>query len=95
MPERVYTPAERIEQAIRLAVYDCGNFVNKTLNDPDSAQFDYENMTAIKRPHDMIDVQFTVRAKNAFGAKILVTYQCRVKRIGAYEWKAISVHQIY
>ncbi len=65
---------EREESAV---AYACKDWVKKSLHDPDSANFEddfaYRHGTSFDR------VQVKVRARNAFNAVRLSTFECRIR----------------
>ncbi len=72
--KRAQEQRERQEDAI---AYACKDWVRKSLHDPDSAKFEddfaYRHGTSFDR------VQVQVRARNAFNAVRLSTFECRIR----------------
>jgi len=97
MPERELTPQEKVERSIRHAAYSCGYAIKGYLNDPGSAEFDYDHIDAVpemKGNDAAWVVSVPVRAKNAFNATILNVFQCRVQSDGNDHWNTLSVRRI-
>lgn len=91
------TPAEKTERAMRHAAYQCGYSIKETLNDPRSADFDYDNANIkpeIKNNQAAWVIRLPVRAKNAFNATIYTVYQCRVRSNGDDNWETLSIKRI-
>lgn len=61
-----------------LVAYACKDWVKKSLHDPDSAKFE-DPFSFMRTPgYDRVQVQ--VRARNAFNAIRLSTFECRIRR---------------
>ena len=64
----------------RNAVFSCTQAIQETLNDPDSAVFDYTNSYAFyDKENDQWIANIEFRAKNAFNAMIFAQYTCFVR----------------
>lgn len=87
------TPAQRdaakkhaaLEQATEkqqrdeaMVAYACKDWVKKSLHDPESARF--EESFAFNRKAAYDQVQVRVRARNAFNATRLSTFECRIRQ---------------
>ncbi|MEO7208123.1 MAG: hypothetical protein ABI145_15390 [Steroidobacteraceae bacterium] len=96
------TPEQRATEAkdkadsedLSSARYACKEFVKRTLNDPDAAQFDETSTYDSKREGgDLFHVQVKVRAKNGFNALRYITVDC--KTIHANDkWLPVSVKEL-
>ncbi len=76
------------------ARYACKDFVKRSLNDPDAAQFDDASDYYIERQSGgRFLVQVKMRAKNGFNALRHIAVNCVTRRSGE-NWVAISVKQI-
>jgi len=62
--------------------YQCKEWVRKSLHDPDSAKF--EDNFAISHTQAYDRVQVKVRARNAFNAIRMSTFECRIARKDGY-----------
>ena len=81
------------EDRLAGAKYACKQFVEKTLHDPDNAEWArYRDFFAEERKDGVFHVQLTVRAKNAFNATRLGTFDC-VLRASGDTWYPISIKQ--
>jgi len=79
---------------LNTARYACREFLLKTLNDPDSAKLEeYRTWFAETKKDGSILVQPRGRAKNAFGAYIIGTWNCTVKNDGK-DIRLLSMKQI-
>lgn len=87
---------ENIQSAMRYAAYQCGYSVKKILNDPESAQINYDNVSTtpkIKNGAAWWAVLLPVRAKNPYSAMIYAVYECHVQKIDN-DWKTLSVDRV-
>lgn len=72
----------------------CRSYIEQTLHDPDSADFATTSESYVNRGADGVwVVQRKVRAANAFGAKRLSIFECRMKEAGD-SFMLISVKQL-
>ena len=71
----------------------CMLHIKGQLHDPASAEFEHSRNTRIIRATSGIEVIRSVRAKNAFGAMRLTTYQCTYKQAGT-NFTLIDLKQI-
>jgi hypothetical protein len=91
------SPQEKLQKTIRHVAYACGNSIKETLNDPKSAEFDYDHAhvtPVVKGASAYWNVQLPLRAKNSFNATILVVYQCRVKSTGEDTWEVLNIKRV-
>lgn len=90
------TPEQRAAQAAQRAAADapmmCRAFLRKHLHDPDSAEFLSAELSR-SLPDGSYQVAVTVRAKNAFNAKRVGTYDCVVRPIGGGDWRLVDLKQ--
>lgn len=85
--------AQKKEQ-MRWARHACRTFVERSLHDPESAQFeDYETYYAEERSNGSYRVQVRVRAKNGFNAMRQTTFNCDTKLVGK-DWVALRIEQL-
>jgi len=76
------------------ARYACQEFVKKSLNDPDAAQFDPASGYFIQRQAPgKYRVEVTVRAKNGFNALRHIAVNCITQRSGE-NWMPVFVKEI-
>lgn len=76
------------------ARYACQEFVRRSLNDPESADFEpHRSFWAEKTKDGAFDVQVHVRAKNAFGAKLKSVFECRA-RLDGDKWLPVKLRQM-
>lgn len=72
----------------------CMMMVEKSLNDPSSADFPRASEAAVKdEGNGRFHVQFKGRAKNAFGALVLQVFDCELNKADG-NWSAISIDTI-
>ncbi len=76
------------------ARYACEVFVKRSLDDPDSAQFDDANTFPVReiKPH-MYRVQVGLRARNGFNALRYARMNCYTSPAGG-RWVALPIQQI-
>lgn len=90
--------AERnIQKVIYEVAYTCGASVRETLNDPDSAKFDYDHVRAtpkIQGEDATWIVMLPVRAKNGFNATIFALFACEVRSVSKNEWETIKMVRV-
>ena len=72
----------------------CKEFVKRTLNDPDSAQFDNTESYYAKYSKGIYDVQVSVRARNSFNALIYGIFDCKTIPASGDKWIPLGIHQI-
>lgn len=71
----------------------CRAFVERSLNDPGSAEWiDRTGWFTQEGPPDEFRVNVRLRAKNAFGALVLSGFRCRVRREGG-DWRLVALDQ--
>jgi hypothetical protein len=76
------------------ARYACKEFVKRSLNDPDAAQFDAASgYFTQKQAADKYRVEVTVRAKNGFNALRHIAVNCITQKSGEY-WLPVFVKEI-
>lgn len=92
-PAQIAAKAERDEQAA--GAYACKTFIEKSLKDPDSAQFIYSNYEAPSKKNSdgFYEVQHKVRAKNSFGAYNLSYFNCILKKTEA-NWILVTLKEV-
>jgi hypothetical protein len=83
--------AEQREREEGTMAYACKEWVRKSLHDPGSAEF--EQPFAFERAAKFNRVQVKVRARNAFNAMRLSTFECRIRRSGG-ELVLLSLQEI-
>lgn len=72
----------------------CMSFIKQMLHDPDSAEFGHSSEAYVNEEKPGIwKVQREVRAKNAFNAMRLSTFECNMQ-LNNNAWNAISVTEI-
>jgi hypothetical protein len=63
------------------AIWTCKEKIWESLNDPDSAKFDYENSYAVSTDKpDIWAVRIVLSGKNAFNATIRAAYICTARK---------------
>jgi len=96
------TPEQRASEATVKAAteqrssaqYACKEFVKRTLNDPDAAQFDdASTYFTEKQAADKFRVEVTVRAKNGFNALRHITVNCVTQQSNG-KWVPLFVKEI-
>lgn len=96
------TPEQRASEAkakadsdqLSSARYACKEFVKRSLNDPDAAQFDdARTYFTEKQTADKFRVEVSVRAKNGFNALRHITVNCVTQQTGG-NWVAVFVKEI-
>ncbi|HEY3658239.1 MAG TPA: hypothetical protein VGL34_24990 [Steroidobacteraceae bacterium] len=96
------TPEQRASEATVKAAtekrssaqYACKEFVKRSLNDPDAAQFDDASAYFTeKQAVDKFRVEVTVRAKNGFNALRHITVNCVTQQTGG-KWFPVFVKEI-
>jgi RNA polymerase subunit RPABC4/transcription elongation factor Spt4 len=82
-----------VDEAVN-ARYACQEFVKKSLNDPDAAQFDAASGYLTKRQAPgQYRVEVTVRAKNGFNALRHIAVNCVTQKSGE-NWLPVLVKEI-
>ncbi|MBY0445589.1 MAG: hypothetical protein K2Q15_10325 [Burkholderiales bacterium] len=82
------------KEAISNAKFICGEFVKKSLHDPDSAQFeDFRHYGIDLQKGGVYLVQVDLRAKNGFGAMRRMMVNCRTKLENG-NWVALSLKEV-
>lgn len=82
-----------LEERLTRARHACKRFVELTLHDPSSAEWGrVGSYWGERRKDGSYHIQVTVRAKNAFNATRLATYDCIVRDDGK-TWRPISIRQ--
>lgn len=72
----------------------CMLFINQSLHDPSSAEFDSTSEAYVDQNSATTwTVQRNVRAKNKFGALVLSTFECKIE-ITNGNWKALSIKEV-
>ncbi len=85
---------KRAEEQMSSARLACRGFVEATLHDPATAQFeDYETYFAEEGPKGRYRVQVRVRAKNAFNATRQAIFDCDTKPLGK-NWLPLRLEQV-
>ena len=75
------------------AKYACQLFVERTLNDPSSAEFTPKNEWSSKEgPGGTWTIRLGLRATNSFNAKIYGEFTCVAKDEGT-QWRSLSLVQ--
>ena len=95
-PPTPKTPSEIEAETEDAAISICRYAITKVLHDPDSAEFvgkSTDSYTA-KQPDGTWLVERKLRAKNAFGAYQLATYECHLKQNPDKTWDALGLRQL-
>lgn len=71
----------------------CMLFIKQTLHDPDSADFGVSSDSEVTHRDNIWIVRRQVRGKNAFNAKRLAVFECKMREEGM-NWVPLSVRQI-
>lgn len=71
----------------------CMMDIKRSLNDPDSAEFEHSSSTIASKNGEVWTVQRPVRAKNAFNATRRAVFECRYRQSGE-KMTLISVKQL-
>ena len=88
------TKAKADSEQLSSARYACREFVKRSLNDPDAAQFDdTSGYFTEKQTVDKFRVEVTVRAKNGFNALRHITVNCVTQQTGG-KWFPVFVKEI-
>jgi hypothetical protein len=74
--------------------YACKQFVEKSLHDPRDAQLEWTRATFGRTNAGDHVVQFRGRAKNAYGALRLSTFQCVIRYSAPDNFRAVSVRAL-
>lgn len=73
--------------------YTCSYTIKETLNDPDSAKFDFDNAILVPRKDGNTGVILSISAKNAFNARIKAIYYCVIKETSMDNFETISIRK--
>jgi hypothetical protein len=71
--------------------YACKQFVESSLHDPTGAQLEWTKATVSRAKSGDHVVEFRGRAKNAYGALRLSTFQCVIRYSAPDNFRAVSV----
>jgi len=72
----------------------CMLFIKQVLNDPSSAEFGHSSEAVVYQEKNGVwVVQRRLRAKNAFNALVLTTYECRMT-LADGNWSALSIKPV-
>jgi hypothetical protein len=75
--------------------YVCKSFVERSLNDPRDADLSgWTKATVSKGKDGLYTVHFRGRAKNAYGALMLATFECVVRHTGGDNFSAVRVRAL-
>jgi len=88
--------AEKKARADRLdsARFACQQFVEKTLHDPKSAEFEYFGTYPAEEKNGVYDVQVRLRAKNGFNALRSTAVVCRTRQVVSGDWISVSLQEV-
>lgn len=87
--------AKTPEDWLATAKFYCRELIEKSLHDPKGAEWPrYRDMAAELRKDGTYRVQLTVRAKNAFNATRLATFDCIMRPSGPDSLSPVSVTQL-
>ena len=85
-------PAQVAEERRLQARGACREFTKRSLNDPDSAKWEPGADWQVEEvPPDQWRVSPVLRANNGFGALMLITVDCTVRRTESGDWSLVSL----
>ncbi len=85
-------PVATLAQADTTARYACKQFVEQSLDDPGTADLSSWTAGSVEKlKSGVIRVRFRGRARNAFNALRLVTFECQLKYRAPDNWTAVGM----